>query len=772
MRIAHLSIVRYGPVLSIPPTSLHDFTFFFGKNEEGKTLTIDALIKFLIPNPDKHFTGMDRVQEMPSGYVVIEDDAGHEIKLPDHAADSPLSDITPREYRNIFIIRNSDLAIAPEHDFFATLTDRLIGLHTEELRKIKAALRDIGKITPTGEMRDVKDDKWKTRIQTARELVEEITSLQATITTHGYDRLEEERVALLEELEAVQTQLDALEVARKREHYERGQMALDLLTDTLREIEPFQIFTRAEEERWRDAEKERSRMVRQGEKLTSELAATRQSCDHIDDELKKQLKVFVALEQQKHTMDDRILPELKNLEAKTSAAVLRNHVGTFVALVTLLAGVTLAVSLYGSARTSFPLLYITAALSAGIALAGGSVIFVSILARARLGRQLLRLRHVLAEMDLDGEDVASMLRTVHQVNHAYRDQRNVLQLVQRQRDNLEEVVRSLRERLQQAERAQRENEDSIDLLARRSGVESLTKYRWHVNKQDELAQVCREQRAILRSHFGETGHTLEEDIAFWTAALRKLEAFADQQKTLRYTEETFANCSKRKQQIIKRSSETQEEMERVKEQFQSVERRVNDVLRSDTEYLYCTTSLDLAAIRQVLKNFIDESEHRRQTALEAIGLFDEIEQEERSKITQLFGKENSVSHYFSVITDGRYDEVRYDEQTKSIRIVHADGTIMNTDRLSSGTFDQLYFAVRLALGERLLPDGRGFFILDDPFVKSDSDRLRNQLNILRQMTHEGWQILLFSAKNELLQFLSEDVERGTIQLIPLAQGHL
>jgi len=87
--------------------------------------------------------------------------------------------------------------------------------------------------------------------------------------------------------------------------------------------------------------------------------------------------------------------------------------------------------------------------------------------------------------------------------------------------------------------------------------------------------------------------------------------------------------------------------------------------------------------------------------------------------------------------------------------------------LSGGTHDQLYLVIRLSIAERMLGDDRGFFILDDPFVKSDIGRLKNQLQLLKSMAGAGWQILYFSAKKEVYDLLKTDVSTGLVQLIDL-----
>jgi len=77
----------------------------------------------------------------------------------------------------------------------------------------------------------------------------------------------------------------------------------------------------------------------------------------------------------------------------------------------------------------------------------------------------------------------------------------------------------------------------------------------------------------------------------------------------------------------------------------------------------------------------------------------------------------------------------------------------------------LYFAIRLALGEELLQGDKGFFILDDPFIKSDIHRLGEQMKMLRDVSGRGWQIIYFSAKSEVLDELTNDINENRIQLI-------
>ena len=91
-----------------------------------------------------------------------------------------------------------------------------------------------------------------------------------------------------------------------------------------------------------------------------------------------------------------------------------------------------------------------------------------------------------------------------------------------------------------------------------------------------------------------------------------------------------------------------------------------------------------------------------------------------------------------------------------------DGSLLDAEKLSGGAYDQLYLSIRIALGSKLLRDGKGFFIMDDPFVKADPERIRKQISILKEIAATGWQIIYFSAKGEIKDLLREDIEKGLI----------
>ena len=77
----------------------------------------------------------------------------------------------------------------------------------------------------------------------------------------------------------------------------------------------------------------------------------------------------------------------------------------------------------------------------------------------------------------------------------------------------------------------------------------------------------------------------------------------------------------------------------------------------------------------------------------------------------------------------------------------------------------------IALGEKLLKGSKAFFIMDDPFIKSDKKRLQKQLGILQRISSLGWQILYFTAKDEVKDLLNKFETNGSYNFIETKTHH-
>lgn len=115
---------------------------------------------------------------------------------------------------------------------------------------------------------------------------------------------------------------------------------------------------------------------------------------------------------------------------------------------------------------------------------------------------------------------------------------------------------------------------------------------------------------------------------------------------------------------------------------------------------------------------------------------------------------DTVSDILSMITRGRYTKVFLDERL-NIRIDAGDH-LLYLYQVSRGTMDQIYFALRMAVGEFFFQEEKLPVILDDVFVMYDERRLKETL---RWLYHSDRQVLLFTChkrERELLQEIMKE----------------
>lgn len=101
---------------------------------------------------------------------------------------------------------------------------------------------------------------------------------------------------------------------------------------------------------------------------------------------------------------------------------------------------------------------------------------------------------------------------------------------------------------------------------------------------------------------------------------------------------------------------------------------------------------------------------------------------------------------FARLTEGRYDRLEVDEEDDKpvVRARRPDGSDCRADRLSEGTLDQLYLALRLAAIEMEAQTTEPLpFIGDDLLVNFDDNRSRAALRVLSEFSRVT-QVILFT----------------------------
>lgn len=113
-----------------------------------------------------------------------------------------------------------------------------------------------------------------------------------------------------------------------------------------------------------------------------------------------------------------------------------------------------------------------------------------------------------------------------------------------------------------------------------------------------------------------------------------------------------------------------------------------------------------------------------------------------------------TAEIFSMLTDGKYNEVRVGEAF-NLQYKNEAGEITQSGNLSCGTYDLLYISQRLAslmtlFGEKVPP-----LILDDAFMQFDDKRYQKAMAYLS--TSEAFeQVLSFTCHREMVQLLKKE----------------
>jgi len=766
MKIDEFGITRYGPLQESGRILLQDFNLFFGANEDGKTLTIDALVKLMFGQNIKDFERINRVEENPVGYVILRDDRNKQIKIPEKGTFTKITGLTPSECRNVFIIRNSDLSVSsPEGEFFTNLADRLVGLRTEELSRIGECLREIGQITSSGALRDTKDQKLKSRMEKARRLIQEIDELTVETETKGLDKLEEQVFSCKEDMEKTKQKVDLLEDARKREMYEKGKKSLDKLREDLGNLEKLENYDQEDADLWRDCERDNKNANEEKGVLLCEVQKHEDDFARNEEVLEEKKRALAIFQNVKKELDEEVKPELKNYEIKSAELSSQTRKNSFFSSAGAVSSAVFLVSLIGVIFSSSVLFYVLAAVSSLLSVAFWMLRFQYVRNTSKLSALFEKIRLVTSKHALSAENIGEMLSKIQKFDEEFTAKFEELQTMVRKNGNLQSKITELRsERIPKLEKKIESADEKINKIKKDSGEEALSGYVRSLRQKETVKKSGDSQAKVLESLLGKKGKKTEENIVFWESEISDLEEYSDKARDIKYNEKSVSAIKKKQKELETTQRELADRLAAFEQNLQEIGRKANEALRSE-EYIYCKAYKDFEAVRKALVQFEAENERKKEDVLQTISIFEEITNEEKSKVSDLFGENSLVTSYFREITCGLYDVVYFKADTGHVNVKRRDGEVIEAEKLSGGAYDQLYLSIRLALGNRLLKGGKAFFIMDDPFIKSDKKRLQAQMNLLKRISQLGWQIMYFTAKDEVKETVKEDLDNKRINYV-------
>jgi uncharacterized protein YhaN len=121
-----------------------------------------------------------------------------------------------------------------------------------------------------------------------------------------------------------------------------------------------------------------------------------------------------------------------------------------------------------------------------------------------------------------------------------------------------------------------------------------------------------------------------------------------------------------------------------------------------------------------------------------------------------------AARIFSVMTDGRYTDVRVPLDGTGVSVISGDGLVRRSEELSRGTAEQLYLALRVGLIGSLGEMGKALPILmDDVVVNFDPQRRAGAVAAVRELAQMR-QVLFFTCHPETAELLNGQVAGSTL----------
>jgi hypothetical protein len=785
VRIKEFHIRKYGPIMLSKSFQLGNFTIFYGKNESGKTLTIEAILKILVGKKEakeKYYENIDRVKEFPAGYLILED--GERSVRVENGEFLRQFNLSHEELKNTIIIRNSDLSIetpqkSKESDIYSIVTEKLVGSRISEIQSIRARILENSIITESGIFKDQKDARYKQRYEKARAVIQEINALLPSLESADYFEIEEKITKIQSEIELLKKKLNTLEIVKQENLCNELLEDIHKLESVVEKLKEYEPYTSEKLQKLIELENEIKNHEARVEELTKRAEQTKESLTKITSELSDIQKNIPRIREQSE-IAAKIKEKILIYESQDSRfeQLKRNKT------------LWLILTIFMLIAGTFSLVFAPGAVlkSALSSLFYGISIFM-LLKTFEAVKLINNVEQTLREILKDATELFRMpFNDVTEVKarclEAESQYKEILQRESQLRTSQIEIENSksslhteLESQQNALSKAQREREELLNLLS----VKSPDELRQKLDEKSKLEgqyQALKSQILTKLKTFAVKFNELPNDLPelFDTDAIRNLENLKDiihnylkelsisKSKETKETREPV-ELVESEEAIKSKIDQLQKELEILKNNQRQQQENMKFILIKVQESKLIDSLFDeipdvvykshLEKLKSQLEKLITCMDKRKKIELTALKILQETEEEEKKNISDIF-KQSNLIKLFTEITDGRYVDVAYESNQGSgkIKVKDISGIEFTPEQLSAGTYDQLYFSIRLALAEHLFGKNSGekaFFILDDPFVKYDRNRLEKQIKKLVDLSNQGWQFLYFTAKDEVIE---------------------
>mgnify|MGYP001107994631 CR=1 FL=1 len=781
MIIKEFHIQKYGPLSYKEPIKPQKFTIFYGENESGKTLTIEAILKLFFgekeykkKNTETMYENINRISDFPIGYVTIKSTKGEfTVKNGEFLKKF---DTSIEELKNVLVIRNSDLSIEEDNrkepEIYTKISEKLIGSKITEIENLRKKILERAIITEKGSLKDQKQAPYKTKYDTANTLLKEIESLLPDLEKQDYFNLEKEISKTKERIEHLEQTMKNVKLAKQK----------IILTETTEHI------TELEEllDEINDYEKYTTDKLNELITLRGKIQSSLDNLQKMNKDLEKIEEILNSLQKQ---LDENSKTISKTREKSMIAKTLNNDITNYeqqnserprlVKAKNLLLTLALLVILVGPLISIFMPNILYKSISISIALALGIIFLLRTFDYIRKLRTLdniysTLLKHATTNLNSSFSNLENLKEEISKIINEYESALEKEKELNSKKLSTEERKKELDGTKNELSSEIDKIQNQINSLLKELSINSIEEMQEKLKKKSELEKQCQSLISQIEAKIRVSGirEILSKNERLTKSELtslkNRLQELSNQINVYEDLAQLTELTKRNEDEIDKEIKIMREELEKLKKQQSETQTRLRDIFKQawsndlEPEFINQNTDVffvsDILTLKETLERFVENTNKQMKDEITALEILKEIEDEERKNISVLFQDSNLVK-IFTEVTDGRYINISYERNEKNGRIIATDkfGNTFTPEQLSAGTYDQLYFSIRLALAEHLFGKNSGergekaFFILDDPFVRYDKNRLEKQIKKLVDLSKQGWQFLYFTAKDEVVE---------------------
>jgi hypothetical protein len=646
MKIKEVFIKRYGPLRPFSVKFEKNTSIIFGPGGSGKTLTIDAILKILLGEDAKEYVRHGEIEETPAGYLVIEKD-GVEYTLDErkHLQDIPDLAVDPSELKNIFVIQDADLQITAEDKFYGRVINKLIGVRTEDIRRIEDELRKRGRLTP--KLRFL--TSIGTKLTDARKLLADIKTYLEKAKSEGIDKLEKEKFDTKWNLKRLEESIELLETAEKKSEFTKLETVFHEAKQSMQKLKALP-----------------------------------------DEDRISQLNAKFSGSKEEEAKSPQLETETKSWKNRFQYLIISTAI-SFAALIAFTRDMLSSI---------IPLILLLASL-------------ISLYKWQQSEKSLTRIATV--------------------------------------KQSLVEEAKALGIGVKTIEEAEKEVKRIIEEI--KEGKETFNQKKGILGTDLEIKEKDPE--------------TFLENVQ---SALTKMRQSIDFSVTVDYDKEKLEEVRKQKKEKEERLTKVQEGLQEHQQTITSFSKKAQELQFIDgfSNFKFDIEIKNLESLENLMRwlnYYVEKIEKDAEFSIETFEIFRELESKEEAKSEELFGKDSQASIIFRDITSGMFEYVNYDSSIRKILVKpSSEKKPRKASELSRSEWAQLYTAIRIALGEELLKGEKGFFIVEEPFIHSDTERLLKEFDLLKNLSKRGWQTIYFTAKDEVKQGLPKLMDVDIIEL--------